>query len=78
MTVLLINLHVARNLDIHVVLDNLSAHMGPEVTDWLSLAALHPHQLVWLNIIERWLLTVAMDAAWSVADLRHRDLVVRR
>ena len=49
----LINLHVARNLDIHVVLDNLSAHMGPEVTDWLappqtgSLApALHPHQLV--------------------------------
>ena len=31
----LINLHVARNLDIHVVLDNLSGH-GPEVTDWLA------------------------------------------
>ena len=39
----LINLHVARNLDIHVVLDNLSAHMGPEVTDWLA----HPKRGRW-------------------------------
>jgi hypothetical protein len=27
---------VPRRLDIHVVLDNLSAHMVPEVTDWLA------------------------------------------
>ena len=57
----LINLHVARNLDIHVVLDNLSAHMGPEVTDWLAHPKrgrwhLHftPTSSSWLNIIERW------------------------
>ena len=34
---------LARNLDIHVVLDNLSAHMGPEVTDWLA----HPKRGRW-------------------------------
>ena len=28
--------HVPRGLDVHVVLDNLSAHMAPEVTDWLA------------------------------------------
>ena len=28
----LIDLHVPRGLEVHVVLDNLSAHMGPEVT----------------------------------------------
>jgi transposase len=52
---------VPRRLEIHVVLDNLSAHMGPEVTEWLA----HPHRKrwhlhftptssSWLNLVERW------------------------
>ena len=57
----LIDLHVNRDLDIHVVLDNLSAHMAPEVTDWLGhpkRARWHLHFIPtsssWLNLIERW------------------------
>ncbi|MFN2506923.1 MAG: IS630 family transposase, partial [Acidimicrobiales bacterium] len=56
-----IDLHVERGLDIHVVLDNLSAHMGPEVTDWLAHPKrkrwhLHftPTSSSWLNLVERW------------------------
>ncbi len=56
-----IDLHVARDLDIHVVLDNLSAHMGPEVTEWLAHPRrkrwhLHftPTSSSWLNLVERW------------------------
>lgn len=52
---------VPRRLEIHVVLDNLSAHMSPEVTEWLA----HPHRKrwhlhftptssSWLNLVERW------------------------
>jgi transposase len=32
----LIDLHVARELEVHAVLDNLSAHKAPEVTKWLA------------------------------------------
>jgi transposase len=46
---------------VHVVLDNLSAHMGPEVTEWLAEPAqarwhLHftPTSSSWLNLVERW------------------------
>ena len=49
----LIDLHVAKDLDIHVVLDNLSAHKAPPVAKWLAdpkpgalAPALHAHQLV--------------------------------
>jgi len=52
---------VPRRLDIHVVLDNMSAHMAPEVTDWLAhpkRARWHLHftptSSSWLNLIERW------------------------
>jgi len=52
---------VPRRYDIHVVLDNLSAHMAPEVTDWLAEPAqarwhLHftPTSSSWLNLVERW------------------------
>ena len=34
---------VPRSLDIHVVLDNLSAHKGPEVAGWLA----HPRRARW-------------------------------
>ena len=47
----LIDLHVPRRLDVHVVLDNLSAHRAPEVASGGPTrngpvgTALHPHQL---------------------------------
>jgi len=52
---------VPRHLDVHVVLDNLSAHMAPEVTQWLDhprRARWHLHftptSSSWLNLVERW------------------------
>jgi transposase len=52
---------VPRGLSVHVVLDNLSAHMGPEVENWLSQtrqARWHMHFVPtsssWLNLVERW------------------------
>jgi len=52
---------VPRSLDIHVVLDNLSAHKAPEVTQWLAhprRARWHLHftptSSSWLNLVERW------------------------
>ena len=56
-----IDLHVPRNLEIHVVLDNLSAHKAPEVTKWLAHPKrkrwhLHftPTSSSWLNLVEGW------------------------
>ena len=52
---------VPRRLDVHVVLDNLSAHKAPEVTAWLAHPRrdrwhLHftPTSSSWLNLVERW------------------------
>ena len=52
---------VPRDLEIHVVLDNLSAHKAPEVTGWLAKPrqrrwTLHftPTSSSWLNLVERW------------------------
>jgi transposase len=57
----LIDANVARGLDVHVVLDNLSAHKAPEVVDWLAdpkRARWHLHftptSSSWLNLVERW------------------------
>jgi transposase len=57
----LIDLHVPRHLEVHVVLDNLSAQMGPEVTRWLDhpkRARWHLHftptSSSWLNLVEGW------------------------
>jgi len=56
-----IDLHVPRHLDVHVVLDNLSAHTAPPVTEWLAhpkRARWHLHftptSSSWLNLIEGW------------------------
>jgi transposase len=56
----LIDLHVPKHLEVHVILDNLSAHMTPEVTRWLdhprrSRWHLHftPTSSSWLNLVER-------------------------
>ena len=52
---------VPRDLQIHVVLDNLSAHKAPPVREWLAKprqARWHLHFIPtsssWLNLIERW------------------------
>ena len=52
---------VPRRLEVHVVLDNLSAHMAPEVATWLADPKrkrwhLHftPTSSSWLNLVERW------------------------
>jgi transposase len=57
----LLDLHVPRDLAVHVVLDNLSAHMSDEVTTWLAHPRrkrwhLHfiPTSSSWLNLVERW------------------------
>jgi transposase len=57
----LIDLHVDKDLDIHVILDNLSAHKAPPVADWLAhpkRARWHLHftptSSSWLNLVERW------------------------
>jgi transposase len=57
----LIDLHVPRDLEVHVVLDNLSAHKAPAVTKWLShpkRARWHLHftptSSSWCNLVERW------------------------
>jgi transposase len=56
-----IDLHVPRDLEIHVVLDNLSAHKAPLVTEWLAhpkRARWHLHftptSSSWLNLVEGW------------------------
>lgn len=57
----IIDRRVPRHLDIHVVLDNLSAHKAPEVREWLDHPRrrrwhLHftPTSSSWLNLVERW------------------------
>jgi transposase len=57
----LIDLHVPKDLEIHVVLDNLSAHKAPPVADWLAhprRARWHLHftptSSSWLNLVEGW------------------------
>jgi transposase len=57
----LIDLHVPRHLDVHVVLDNLSAHKAEPITKWLAHPKrerwhLHftPTSSSWLNLVEGW------------------------
>jgi transposase len=57
----LIDLHVPKDLEIHVVLDNLSAHKAEPVRTWLAhpkRARWHLHFIPtsssWLNLVERW------------------------
>ncbi len=61
-----IDLHTPRDLEIHVVLDNLSAHKPAEIKDWLGKPAqerwhLHftPTSSAWLNLVEGWFAQLA-------------------
>jgi transposase len=56
-----IDIHVPKDLAVHVVLDNLSAHKSPEVKKWLADPKrgrwhLHftPTSSSWLNLVECW------------------------
>ena len=56
-----LDLHVPADLEVHVVLDNLSAHKAPEVAEWLAHSKrqrwhLHftPTSSSWLNLVEGW------------------------
>ena len=56
-----IDLHVEAGLEVHVVLDNLSAHKAPPVAEWLAhpkRARWHLHftptSSSWLNLVEGW------------------------
>jgi transposase len=56
-----IDVHVPQSLDVHVVLDNLSAHSAPPVQEWLEHSKrdrwhLHftPTSSSWLNLVEGW------------------------
>ncbi len=55
----LIDLHVAPEFDVHVVLDNSSTHKTPSIQRWLvrhPRFTLHftPTYSSWLNLVERW------------------------
>ena len=76
-----IDLHTPRHLDVHVVLDNLSAHKSQPVRDWLAHPKrkrwhLHftPTSASWLNLIEAWFSVLTRKALTnnsfnSTADL---------
>ena len=76
-----IDLHTPADLDVHIVLDNLSAHKSKPVRDWLAHPKrqrwhLHftPTSSSWLNLIESWFSILARKALKhnsfnSVADL---------
>jgi transposase len=57
----LIDVHVPKDLDVHVVADNYATHEHPEVQKWLShpkRERFHMHftptSSSWLNLVERW------------------------
>ena len=76
-----IDLHTPRHLDVHIVLDNLSAHKSQPVRQWLDHPRrkrwhLHftPTSSSWLNLIEGWFSVLTRKALTnnsfdSVADL---------
>lgn len=76
-----IDLHTPRRLDVHIVLDNLSAHKSQPVRAWLAHPRrkrwhLHftPTSASWLNLIEAWFSVLTRKALApksfsSVADL---------
>jgi transposase len=74
-----VNREVPKDLDVHVILDNLSAHKTPTVQKWLlrhKRFHLHftPTYGSWMNLVERWFSALTTkklqrSAHDSVADL---------
>lgn len=77
---------VPRDLQVHVVLDNVSAHKAPEVRDWLARPRQHrwhlhftPTSSSWLNLIEGWFrqLTERRLRRGSFTSLEHLADAIR-
>jgi transposase len=76
-----IDLHVPFELDVHVVLDNLSAHKSEPVRRWLADPKrgrwhLHftPTSASWLNLIEGWFSVLTRKALTNASFTSTRDL----
>jgi len=76
-----IDLHVPRHLDVHVVLDNLSAHKSEPVRTWLADPKrkrwhLHftPTSASWLNVIESWFSVLTRKALINASFTSKREL----
>ncbi len=76
-----IDLHVPRDLDVHVVLDNLSAHKSEPVRNWLAdpkRARWHLHftptSASWLNLIEGWFSVLTRKALTNASFTSTRQL----
>ena len=77
-----IDLHVPSDLDVHVVLDNLSAHKSEPVRKWLDhprRARWHLHftptSPSWLNLIETWFSILTRRALANTSFGSKHDLV---
>ena len=77
-----IGLHVPSDLDVRVVLDNLSAHKSDPVRKWLDhprRARWHLHftptSPSWLNLIETWFSILTRRALTNTSFGSKRDLV---
>lgn len=76
-----IDVNVPRHLDVHVVLDNLSAHKSEPVRTWLAdpkRARWHLHftptSASWLNLIEGWFSVLTRKALTSASFTSVRQL----
>lgn len=76
-----IDLHTPARLDVHIVLDNLSAHKSKPVRDWLAhpkRARWHLHftptSASWLNLVESWFSILARKALKHRAHTSVKDL----
>jgi len=74
-----INREVASDLDVHIILDNLSTHKAPKVQDWL----LHhprfhfhftPTYGSWMNMVERWFSALTTKKLQRAAHRSEKEL----
>jgi transposase len=74
-----VNRHVPAGLDVHVILDNLSAHKSPTVQKWLLRhRRFHFHFTPtygsWMNLVERWFSALTTQKLQRSAHRSVRDL----
>jgi transposase len=74
-----INREVPAGLDVHVVLDNLSAHKTPAMHEWLlrhKRFHLHftPTDGSWMNVVERWFSALTTNKLQRSAHRTVNDL----
>jgi transposase len=79
-----IDVHVDRDLELHVILDNLSAHKSQPVRDWLDHKKrrrwhLHftPTSSSWLNLVEGWFSILTRKALTNTSFASVAELQVR-